>query len=295
MPSLSKKRLTLSLGIALMAAMFSTSRNAAWALNSITSNNSTLTFNTSDPANPYITNWVVDGTDQFGGTPAGGDTLSYFNGSAFAPINGLTLEGTPTFTANVANVTYAVTYEGFTFTINVQNILSGGSTGSGASGVTETITVTNVGETAGVNQPAAVGPVTFTIQDQVDANLNATPNDDTLTLGPSGTVNQAVQTDPAGVKLTYTTTPVPNQYFLVNGGTPTVALGPETGNEAFIFDWDLSLSPGDTGIISITEALSGAATSVPGVPLPSSAASAMVGLAGLGAIGLIQRKRHPAI
>ena len=41
-------------------------------------------------------------------------------------------------------------------------------------------------------------PVDFFISDTFDANLNATPNNDTLTLSPSGTPNEAVQTDPAG-------------------------------------------------------------------------------------------------
>ncbi len=272
-------------------AAFTTSHNSAFGfVASLTNNNSTLSYSSVSNA----TSWVVDGVDQFGGSPAGGDSLQYFNGTSYAPISNLTVVTPPVVTGNIANVTLGGTLDGDNFTIGIKGILVGGSAGGGVSAINETITVSNLGpaQAPGVQQAGVIGtPVDFFISDTFDANLNATPNDDTLTLSPSGSPNLATQTDPAGVKLTYSTIPTPSSFALINNGSSSSSVGPATGNEAFTFIWDLDLAPGDTGIISNTISLSGADTSAPAVPLPNTAASALATLGGLGILGVLRRKR----
>jgi hypothetical protein len=288
------KKKMLIVAAALGMAAFTTSRNSAFGfVGSLTDNNSTLSYSSATNA----TSWVVDGVDQFGGSPAGGDLLQYFNGTSYAPLSDLTVVTPPVLSGNIGSVTLGGTLDGDNFTVAIKAILIGGNAGSGVSAINETITVSNLGPV-----PVPVGqqaspidtPVDFFISDTFDANLNATPNNDTLTLSPSGTPNEALQTDPAGVKLTYVTTPTPSAFELINNGTSSATVGPETGNEAFQFIWDLDLAPGDTGIISNTISLSGANTSVPGVPLPNAAGSAIATLAGLGIVGMIRRK-HAAV
>jgi hypothetical protein len=284
------KKKIFAVAAALGMVAFTTSRNSAFGfVGSLTDNNSTLSYSSATNA----TSWVVDGVDQFGGSPAGGDLLQYFNGTSYAPLSDLTVVTPPVLSGNVGSVTLGGTLDGDNFTVAIKAILVGGSAGSGVSAIDETITVNNLGPaTTPVPSPAPppAVPVDFFISDTFDANLNATPNNDTLTLSPSGSPNKAVQTDPAGVKLTYTTTPTPSSFELINNGSSSATVGPETGNEAFQFIWDLDLAPGDTGIISNTISLSGADTSAPAVPLPNSAGSALATLAGLGIVGIIRRK-----
>jgi hypothetical protein len=273
----------------LAAGIFPAAAGAA----DVSNGNSTLTINPTG-SSPYVSQWVVDGVDQFGGTPVGGDQLNFFNGSSLVPLNSLT----PTnsfFSDPICSVTYSTTLNGDNFTINVKDILGGGASGSGASNITETITVNNLGPASvpGV-QPALVadGPVTFTIHDVVDYNVNGTANNDTLTLSPGPNPNTAEQTDPTGAKITFAATPVPTGFSLIHNGAGIPGLGPSTGDEAFSFTWDLSLAPGDSGIISITEAAMGINAPPTTIPLPSAAWSCITMLGGLGAFGVVKRFRQ---
>jgi hypothetical protein len=281
------KALLLLAGGALAAGILPGMARAA----SVSSGNSTLTINPTG-SSPYISQWVIDGVDQYGGAPAGGDQLSFFNGTSFVPLNSLT----PTssfFSDPIGSVTYSTIVGGDNFTINVKDILSGGASGSGASAITETITVNNLGAATvpGV-QPALVtnGPVTFTIQDLVDYNVNGNATNNTLTLSPSVNPNTAEQTDPTGAKVTFAATPTPNTFQMFQNGSPISGVGPSTGNESFNFTWDLSLAPNDSGIISITEAATG--TPPTSIPLPSAAWSCISMLGGLSVYGLVKRIRR---
>jgi len=288
MPGIAKNKLSL-MALALAAATCLGSQKSAFAITPVlTSGNSSLTFDV-----PSSTaSWIVDGVDQFGGSPAGNDTLSYYNGTDFVPIVSLPVTSS-SVAGNIGSATFSTTLDGDNFTITIKAILTGGATGSGASGINETIAVNNLGpsQTPSI-QPAIAtvgGPVDFIVQDDFDANVNATPANDTLTFSPAGAVNTATQTDPTGVKLTYVTTPTPTG---VDGSPDSGAsTTPMTGNEAFIFTWGLSLAPDDTGIISNTITLSGPGTPpVQGVPLPNSAAATLATLGGLGIITVLRRK-----
>jgi hypothetical protein len=278
----------LAVGLLAVAAMQSPARAA-----SITDGNSTLTINPNSPA-PFVSQWSIDGVNQFGGTPAGGDNLEFFNGTQYVPINTLTVQSS-FFSDPIASVTYAGTYEGDNFTITVKDILSGGNPGSGASAINETITVNNLGPTQvpGVNPAGLVAsPVQFQIKDLVDFNVNGTANNDTLRLTPSGSPNTATQTDPTGAKITWAATPTPNSFELGTNGIFSSTLGPRTGNEAFESVWDLSLAPLGTGIISITESASGIHSTAESIPMPSSVWNSLATLAGLGFWAAIRRGRR---
>jgi hypothetical protein len=288
------KKKTLMLSALVGAAALTLAQNSASALSFITAGNSTLIFNPSGGSNtPYISNWDVGTKDEYGGTPAGGDYLQYYNGTSFVGLNTLPVQSS-SFNGFVANVTYDTTLDGDNFTINVQDVLLGGSAKSGKSGINETITINNLGP---VNIPevqteavAINPPVTFDLLDLDDLNLNGTPNNDTIKLKPAGSENTAIQTDPKGVKFTYTATPTPTTGIIAG----VLGDGPVKGNNPFEFTWDFSMSPGDTEIVSIAETLDAAKEAktppVESVPLPKSASSALATLAGLGAIALVRRK-----
>ncbi|MGD0541097.1 MAG: hypothetical protein ABSB33_06245, partial [Tepidisphaeraceae bacterium] len=103
------------------------------------------------------------------------------------------------------------------------------------------------------------------------------------------------QTDPSGAKVNFTATPTPDLFETVDAttGTPNGSLGPVTGDEAFAVEWNMSIAPGDSEIVSINETLSGGSTASV-VPLPNSAAATLAMLAGLGIIAIVRRMRRTA-
>jgi len=281
---IAKKKLVVA-AVALGAATFCSSRNAAWAITpqTLTDGNSSITF---DPATASGVAWNVDGVNEFGGTPAGGDTITYqSDSSAFASLLGLTVDSY-NVSGNIGTAQLSGTVGGDNFTLVIKEILTGGSKGSGASAIAETITVNNLGSS----------PLDFVLHDQFNANLNATPNNDTLTLSPSISPNTATQTDPTGVKLTYSSTPTPNLHELIGSTIDQVGVGPQTGDEQFQFEWVLDIAPGDTGIISNAISLSGQGSgTTTTVAAPNSALTALVALTGLGVYGLIRKSRRAIV
>jgi hypothetical protein len=256
----------------------------AGAVNIITSNNSTLAFDISDTSfAPFITQWTVDGINQFGGSPSAGEYLGYgANGDAYT-INNLALSSS-SVAGNIATVTYTADDS---FTVTVKDILLGGNAGSGASSISETITVTNIGASA----------MNFGAGQYVHLTLDGLFNNDSVTLSPATGTNTATQTNSLGTTYTDAVSPTPDEALVSNSGIPglTNSLGPVTGDVSFGFAWDPTIAPGDDAIYSITETLSGV-TSGPGsvVPLPNSAWSTLASLAGLGAIGIVRRTRRTA-
>ncbi len=283
--------------LAIVAMTFSTGvifAGGAFAA-SISDGNSTLTINPSSASSPFITSWVVDGVDQYAGLPDGFEDFTYTTGSGSPnELNMLTVTSS-SFSDGIASILYT----GNGFTVGVKEILSGGNAGSGASGINETITVTNTGTPvvpSSVTPDFVASPVlTFNLTDTVNLNVNGTPNNDTLTLSPATGTNTADQTDPSGAKVNFTTTPTPDVFTTIdpNTGTPGTTLGPVTGDEAFAATWNMSLNAGDSEIVSINDVLSGAGPAA--VPLPNSASATLAMLAGLGLFGIVRRMRKTAI
>jgi len=73
----------------------------------------------------------------------------------------------------------------------------------------------------------------------------------------------------------------------MTSGTST---GPITGNPKFTFGWSETVAAGGSFEIDFNEKVAARGSGGSAVPLPSSAAIALVGLAGLGAVGILQRR-----
>jgi hypothetical protein len=244
---------------------------------SISSGNSSMTFNLASPAD-FISGWTVDGVNQ-----VASENISILNNAfSFENINALTLEGTPFFGSGIADVTYGGVVNGENFTITVKDILSGGSAGSGASGISETITLNNLGP---VNSQSPIQFISFEIQDAVNYTVNGSSNNNTLMLSPSPTPNTATQTDPTGGMITYSATPIPMTLQVDHSGSSNMTLGPD-------FVWDLTVPAGESQSISITEAASGIHMAPTSIPAPSAGWTCLWTLAGLSAPGLLKRVRR---
>jgi hypothetical protein len=263
----------------------------------ISSGNSTIDLNPTTGAAPLISAWTVDGTNEYGGTPAGGEEFYYSIGNAApTPINSLTLSGTVFASGGLFTATYDTPASGPALTITIKDTLAGGSTGSGSSALGEVITVDN-------NSGSAV---TFHLYEYTDLNLNATPSDDTLSLSLPNTANQS---DPLGTTASVNAVGNPNEYQIANNsailteltGSSAVTLsnnstGPITGNDNFAFEWDQAMAAtGSTSSlqVSLNETIAGGSVT-PAVPLPSAAWTSLAALAGLGTIGIIRSRRKAA-
>jgi hypothetical protein len=169
------------------------------------------------------------------------------------------------------------TYTSPLFSVRVDYLLNGGLPGSGASAIGETITINNLtGNT-----------LDFHFFQYSDFNLNGTPNDTLAVLDRSlsGLYRGAFQGD--GISFTETidagVSPSANHGMVanypvilgsLNDGNPTTLpdidgpIGP--GDLTFAFQWDLTIGPNGSAIISKTKSLQ--------VPEPSAAALVAVGL-----------------
>ncbi|HEX4054911.1 MAG TPA: hypothetical protein VHX86_11655 [Tepidisphaeraceae bacterium] len=252
---------------------------------SITNGNSSLTINTNGV--PFISQWIVDGVDQYGGSPAGGESLLLdINGSSsFTTLDELTVTGS-SFSDGVASVSY----QGTGFTMTVTDILTGGNAGSGSSAVNEQVAVNNTSDSS----------ISLDFTDNVNLNVDATPDDDTLTV----TSNTATQTDPLGTTVQFVYTPSATSVAAGNHGNSGSLLDTSlpavfTGDDAFDYNLSAELapdgSPGDSAIFSLGETVTGATSGASVVPLPNSAGAALATLAGLGAIGIVRRARRAMV
>jgi hypothetical protein len=276
-------------GISVMALFFGSA--AAFGA-SISNGNSTVTFNPSASSfvTPFISQWVVDGVDQYGGSPAGGEDPGFYLGAAGEePVNLL-----PVLSSSFSGATANVSYQGDGFTVAVKDVLTGGSAGSGSSTIVETFTVDNTSSS----------PLAFDLADFVNLNLNATPIGDTVVLSD---LTSAQQSDSFGTKATFTFSPslvTISESTNGNSGPFLEQFGTFEGDAAFGLIWGSvsganTIDADSTATYTINETLTGGQTSGSTggsvVPLPNSAASALLGLAGLGAIGILRRMRKMVV
>ncbi|MGQ9663645.1 MAG: hypothetical protein ACUVWX_15145 [Kiritimatiellia bacterium] len=168
-----------------------------------------------------------------------------------------------------------VDYFGAAFDLQVLYLLTGGPLGCGASDLAETVTITN----------KTAGSLDFHLFEYSNFDLAGTPNDDIGTLVDPSHINQ----QDGSVLLTQAlmgVNPIPQRWEINNvpillcklgDGVPTVlanATSPTVGDVEFAFQWDFTIGPMGTAIISKDKYISGV------VPEPSSLV-ACCGLMGL--------------
>ena len=134
----------------------------------------------------------------------------------------------------------------------------------------------------------------------VNLNVDATPDDDTLTV----TSNTATQTDPLGTTVQFVYTPSCNirrgrkpwQFGISFRYLPPAVF---TGDDAFDYNLSAELapdgSPGDSAIFSLGKSVTGAMLARSVVPLPNSAGAALATLAGWARSALIRRARRAMV
>ena len=174
------------------------------------------------------------------------------------------------------------------FDVSVSYFLSGGSSGSEQTNLSQTVKITNLTNS----------DLDFHLFQYADLNLNNSPLDDAVMLA-SGLQNTAVQTDPGFLVSETVATPGPTRFDVANPGDllsllgdgSPLALGNFSGSlvnvdGAWAFEWDETIAAGQSFTISEATSIS------PGTPIPepSTALLAIFGLTGLIA-GSRRRKR----
>jgi hypothetical protein len=275
-----------SLGIVAAAAVVPFLASNAHGLTILQDGNSSVSVNvnSSDPAAPYISSWVVDGVDQYSGGFSPGEFIAIAVG-ANVGFGGLQL-GAPS-SMSAGNGNFSATYMEPGWSLAVMDVLTGGPAGSGHSQFNEQFTLINTGTSA----------LPFMLLDEVALNVDGTPDNNTLTLSPNAQTNTAEQTGPSGTLVTIKVTPPPASVYTGSRETMTSSssLGPISGDPEFSFGWNDAVAAGDSVQINVDETVTGPG-SITGTiaPLPNSAASTMLGLAGLGALGIMRRIRKTA-
>jgi hypothetical protein len=245
----------------------------------LVNNNSTVLVNTASQAGVY--DWSVDGVSQLFQQwfwyRIGNDPLSHE--SSIDTISAPTISG-------VTASSLTTSYSQSAYNVSVTYNLAGGNAGTGLSSMTEQVKFNNTGSNS------------FALHffQYSDFDLQGSANGDAVQLGKNnqGLFNEAFQTkgsislseiiSDTGVTPGATHGEVntyPNTLNSLNDGLPTTLndiagpLGPNGPGGAldvtWAFEWDLTLNPGDTLLISKVKNLS--------VPEPSSLALVSLGLA----------------
>jgi hypothetical protein len=262
MMRLSNSVLSVGAGIVCLILSCFVCQTRADNIQTLTDNNSSVSIDLSSQAGMY--NWSVDGNNYL--------AQQWFwyrigSGSAQSSIDTLTL-GAVTNTGG----SLLTTYFGTGFNIGLDLVLAGGSSGSGVSGMTETITINN---TSGSSLPLSF----FQFSHFILGGVNTV----TLSGFHAGTLYDAYQTGDGGSVVGETdVTPSANEgetaiypsTLTALNTTPGYTLDGNTnstGNVTWAFEWDKNLAPGGSLEISKTLSLT--------VPEPSTVALLSVGLA----------------
>lgn len=276
------------LAAAAAAGLLSAARPAGAALVTLQDGNSLVKLNTlsdpnPDPANQDgMYNWSVDGTNQL--------RQQWFwyrtgNTGAGHRLNSLAQSSAPTVldtNGDGKNDYVSLNYQGNGFTVNVQYLLTGGTNGSGASDISETIKIKNTTN----------APLPFSFAHYADYNLGGTGLHDSVVMTGG---NTAKQTDARGDLAETVFSPKPSEYsagtysalrtgldsgsaFPLNGSTASY-----NTDAAYATEWDKTIPAHGTEVIGADEQVSAIAS----VPEPTSAA-AFFGAGGL----LLMRTRR---
>jgi hypothetical protein len=231
---------------AVLAAVLAGSASASTTV-TIYDHNSTASFDPTSDAGLY--EWLVDGTSHMyqqwfwyrvGAT--GGES----------PISDLALLNSLTTDTNGDgdHDTLFLSYGGQGFRIDIAFMLMGGSTGSGTADLAETIRIVNTSKTQSLDMH---------FFQYVDFDINGLPDSDTVQITGG---NTARQTKGYTFVAETVVTPVPSHYSVAEFDRIYAALtdddpttlddngGPITGDATWAFQWDATIGPGRTLLIS---------------------------------------------
>ncbi len=214
----------------------------------LTDLNSTVEIDTSSVAGVH--GWTVDGVDHLDK-----QWFWYRVGGAGAegPIDTLTQSGIVVSDGNfnAGNDQVTVQYTGTGFVLTLTMILTGGTAGSGTSNLAEAISIQNT----------TADPLEFHFFQYVNFDLAGTPGSDEAQISGS---NTAVQQDGVVVTETVVTQPANHYEVGLSGDAPSILTrlqdagpttlgdvsGPASGDALWAFQWDKTIDPGGTLLIS---------------------------------------------
>ena len=240
----------------LLTAAFLAFSAVAWPANAAlyTLEDQNSTVDVEADSDEGASSWVVDGTDHM--------EQQWFwvrlGDGPEQPINAIDDDG-PLVSHqdndfDPGNESLQLRYEGFGLQIDVSLELAGSAQGTGVSQLIEAITIHNTGE----------GELDLHFYQYVDLDLAGTAQDDTVEMNlPFG----VTQIDSLGWVSEAADTPIPQRYEA--GLVPTIINklndndaddlanlpGPTTGDVAWAFQWDISLAPEGSFIISKSKRL----------------------------------------
>lgn len=249
----------------------------------LTSGNSAVSVDLGSQAGMY--NWTVDGQNQLN------QQWFWYRTANSGPAASIDTIGTPTanlLSPNILNTMYANSQ----FSVNVLYSLIGGGLGSGASDLSEQISIQNLTRST----------LTFDFFQYADFNLGGTPNNDTGQLDPNGKkYSGVIQYNSPGCMVSENVDTAVSQsanYGQIGTGSGAASTilnllkssgfthlndqnntPPGGGNVNWGLEWDANIAPGGTLIISKDLNIVGV------VPVPEPAAWSFV-LMGLLSYGL---------